>query len=144
MPVGVKLNEADMLHSECIRCNTCDGFPCMIHAKSDADINCVRPSLPNDNVTLLTEAKVERLVTTGNGKEIDYIEVTYQNELVQFRSSIVVVACGAINSAALLLKSANDSHPEGLANSSGQVRWLSMIIIGAIRNSIFRWAIYNY
>ena len=43
MPMGVKLNEADMLNSPCIRCNTCDGFPCLIHAKSDADINCVDP-----------------------------------------------------------------------------------------------------
>jgi choline dehydrogenase-like flavoprotein len=121
MPVGIKLNEADMLHSECIRCNTCDGYPCMIHAKSDADINCVRPSLPQPNVTLLTEAKVERLVTTADGRDIDYIEVTVKDEVMRFKSSIVVVACGAINSAALLLKSANDRHPNGLANGSGQV-----------------------
>jgi choline dehydrogenase-like flavoprotein len=121
MPVGIKLNEADMLNSECIRCNTCDGFPCMIHAKSDADINCVRPSLKSSNVTLITEAKVERLVTTADGKEIDYIEVTIKDEPVQFRGGIVVVACGAINSAALLLKSANERHPDGLANGSGQV-----------------------
>ena len=121
MPVGIKLNEADMLNSECIRCSTCDGFPCLIHAKSDADINCVRPSLSQSDVTLLTGAKVERLVTTASGKEIDYIEVTYEGNPVQFKSSVVVVACGAINSAALLLASANDNHPEGLANSSKQV-----------------------
>ena len=121
MPMGVKLNESDPLNSECIRCNTCDGFPCMIHAKSDADINCVRPSLANNNVTLLTNAKAERLVTKSNGKEIDYIEVIHKNEKLQFKASIVVVACGAINSAALLLKSANDKYPDGLANGSGQV-----------------------
>jgi choline dehydrogenase-like flavoprotein len=121
MPMGVKLNEADMLTSECIRCNTCDGFPCMIHAKSDADINCVRPSLGNSNVTLLTEAKVERLVTSADGKQIDYIEVTHKTEALQFKAGIVVVACGAINSAALLLKSGNDKHLQGLANGSGQL-----------------------
>jgi choline dehydrogenase-like flavoprotein len=121
MPMGVKLNEGDPLNSECIRCSTCDGFPCLLHAKSDADINCVRPAMENKNVTLLTEAKVERLVTTASGNEIDYIEVTHQNETVRFKASIVVVACGAINSAALLLKSANDKHPDGLANRSGQV-----------------------
>jgi len=121
MPVGVKLNESDPLNSECIRCNTCDGFPCLIHAKSDADINCVRPSLANENVTLLTEAKVERLVTTSNGKEIDYIEVTHKNESLQMKASMVVISCGAINSSALLLKSASDKHPNGLANKSGQV-----------------------
>ena len=121
MPMGVKLNEADRLNSPCIRCNTCDGFPCLIHAKSDADINCVRPSLPNSNVTLLINAKVERLVTSASGREIDYIEVTHENEKLLFKAAIVVVACGAINSAALLLRSANDQHPNGLANGSGQL-----------------------
>ncbi|HEY4965299.1 MAG TPA: GMC family oxidoreductase [Puia sp.] len=121
MPMGIKLNESDPLNSECIRCSTCDGFPCLLHAKSDADINCVRPSLKNSNVTLLTGAKVERLVTNSSGNEIDYIVVTYKEESVQFKSSLIVVACGAINSAALLLKSANDKHPDGLANRSGQV-----------------------
>jgi choline dehydrogenase-like flavoprotein len=119
MPVAIKLIEADMLNSPCIRCNTCDGYPCMIHAKSDADINCVRPSLLSENITLLINAKVERLITTSDGKGIDYMEVSYNNELVRFKADIVVVACGAINSAALLLKSANEHHPDGLANSSG-------------------------
>ncbi|HEY4935260.1 MAG TPA: GMC family oxidoreductase [Puia sp.] len=121
IPIGVKLNESDPLNSECIRCSTCDGFPCLLHAKSDADINCVRPSLANNNVTLLTEAKVERLVTNSSGNEIDYIEVTHKDEILQFKAAVIVVACGAINSAALLLKSANDKHPNGLANRSGQV-----------------------
>jgi choline dehydrogenase-like flavoprotein len=121
MPVGIKLNESDPLNSECIRCNTCDGFPCLIHAKSDADINCVRPSLKNNNVTLLTEAKVEKLVTTSNGKEIDHIIVKYKNETLQYKAFLVIVACGAINSAALLLNSANDQHPKGLANGSDQL-----------------------
>ena len=121
MPMGVKLNESDPLNSECIRCSTCDGFPCLLHAKSDADINCVRPSMKYSNVTLLTGAKVERLVTNSAGNEIDYIEVTLDNEPLRFKASIVVTACGAVNSVALLLKSANDKHPQGLANRSGQV-----------------------
>jgi len=121
MPMGVKLNESDMLNSACIRCNTCDGFPCLIHAKSDADINCVRPSLSKSNVTLLTNAKAERLITSAGGKEIEIVEVVVGNEKMLFKAGLVVVACGAINSAALLLKSANDQHPNGLANGSGQV-----------------------
>jgi len=121
LPIGVKLNEADMVHSLCIRCNTCDGYPCMLDAKSDADINCVRPSLGPENITLLINAKVERLVTSADGKTIDHVEVTLNGELVSFKATIVVSACGAINSAALLLKSANEQHPNGLANSSGQL-----------------------
>ena len=121
MPIGIKLNEADWLNSECIRCPTCDGYPCLIHAKSDADINCVRPSLPNGNITLLIDAKVDRLITTADGRDIDYIEVTHEGVPKKFKGSIVVVSCGAINSAALLLSSANDKHPNGLANSSDQL-----------------------
>jgi choline dehydrogenase-like flavoprotein len=121
IPLGVKLNEVDRLHSECIRCNTCDGFPCLLHAKSDADINCVRPSLSYSNVTLLTEAKVTRLVTNATGTAIDHIEVSCKDEILEFKADIVVVACGAINSAALLLQSANEKHPAGLANKSDQV-----------------------
>jgi choline dehydrogenase-like flavoprotein len=121
IPLGVKLNEEDRLHSKCIRCNTCDGFPCLLHAKSDADINCVRPSLMNDNVTLLVEARVMKLVTNPAGTEIKQVEVIVNGEPATFTANIVVVACGAINSAALLLQSANEKHPAGLANESGQV-----------------------
>ena len=38
-----------------------------------------------------------------------------------FRGDIVVVSCGAANSAKLLLASACDKHPHGLANGSDQV-----------------------
>lgn len=121
VPLGIKLNEKDPLHSKCIRCNTCDGFPCHVDAKSDAEVDAVRPALANANVTLLTEAKATRLLTTAGGKEIDTVEVEYQGNIVQYKGDIVVVAAGAVNSAALLLKSANDKHPKGLANGSDQV-----------------------
>lgn len=121
IPLGIKLNEADMPNSECIRCNTCDGFPCLLHAKSDADINCVRPALNSSNVTLMTNAKVTRLNTGNNGKELLSIDVEINGITEQFTASIFVLAAGAINSAALLLQSANNDHPHGLANSSGQV-----------------------
>jgi len=38
-----------------------------------------------------------------------------------YSADIVVVACGALSSALLLLRSGNDKHPKGLANGSGQV-----------------------
>ncbi|HMG84080.1 MAG TPA: GMC family oxidoreductase [Ferruginibacter sp.] len=120
LPIAIKLDEADMPNSKCIRCSTCDGFPCMEHAKSDADINCTRPSL-NDNVTLLRNFKVNKLVTNVNGTTIDYVEGEYNGEIVQYKADIVVVSCGAVNSAVLLLNSANDKHPNGLANGSDQV-----------------------
>jgi choline dehydrogenase-like flavoprotein len=121
LPIGVKLNEHDKLNSECIRCDTCDGFPCMIHAKADADINCVRPSLSDTNITLMTEVKATRLVTDASGKTVTVVEAERGDEKFSFAADIVVVAAGAINSAALLLRSANDKYADGLANSSGMV-----------------------
>ena len=122
IPLGVKLNENDNLTSECIRCNTCDGFPCLLHAKSDADINCVRPSIQqNSNITLLTGAKAVKLNTDSSGKLVTSVDVEMNDTIQQFQADLFVLSAGAINSAALLLKSANTMHPGGLANSSAQV-----------------------
>ncbi|HXB43743.1 MAG TPA: GMC family oxidoreductase, partial [Puia sp.] len=122
LPIGVRLNENDKLNSPCIRCDTCDGFPCMIHAKADSDINCVRPSLSNDaNITLVTEMKATKLITDGSGKRIVSVEAERGEEKFSFTADIFVVAAGAVNSAVLLLRSFNEKHPDGLANSSGMV-----------------------
>ncbi len=121
LPLAIKLNEVNRLFSECIRCNTCDGFPCLVHAKSDADVNCIRSAIVHENVTLITEAKVTRLHTSPSGREVTSVEVEHDGQSQQLSADIVVVACGAINSAALLLGSANDRHPNGLANGSDQV-----------------------
>lgn len=121
IPLGIKLNEKDLLKSECIRCNTCDGFPCLLHAKADSDINAVRPVMEQKNVTLLTNAKVERLHTSDDGARISSVEVLVDDELIYFHADIVILSAGAINSAAILLQSANDKYPNGLANKSDQV-----------------------
>lgn len=121
LPMAIKLNEAQQFLSECIRCETCDGHPCLLHAKADAEVMTVRPAIEYPNITLLTEAKVTRLHTSASGREITAVETEVGGEVKLFRSDIVVVAGGAINSAALLLRSTNDRHPQGLANSSGQV-----------------------
>jgi choline dehydrogenase-like flavoprotein len=121
LPLAIKLNEVNRRLSACIRCNTCDGFPCVVDAKADADINCVRPAEAYDNLTLITEAKVLRLLTSASGREVTAVEAEVAGERCQFSGELVVVACGAINSAALLLRSANDQHPNGLANRSDQV-----------------------
>ncbi len=121
LPIGIKLNEDDAIKSKCIRCDTCDGYPCMLHAKSDADINCVRPATFNENVTLLTDAKVIKLNTNSTGNEVISADVEIGTQLHQFSADLFILSAGAINSAALLLKSANNSHPNGLANKSDQV-----------------------
>ena len=120
-PLGIKLNEVNRFLSECIRCNTCDGFPCMVNAKADAEVDGVRPATQHSNVTLVTEAKVLRLHTSRSGREVTAVEAEISGDRQRFAAEIVVVACGAINSAVLLLKSASAQHPNGLANRSDLV-----------------------
>jgi choline dehydrogenase-like flavoprotein len=105
----------------CILCNTCNSFACKLHAKSEADVCCVRPATRHPNVTLWTNACARRLITNASGCKVEAVEVERNGAVVRVRAPIVIVACGAINSAALLLRSANDKHPNGLGNSSGLV-----------------------
>ena len=120
-PLGVMLDESNPQKSPCIRCSTCDGFPCLVNAKADAHICCVVPALAHPNVTLLTETKVTRLTTSASGREVTGVEVERNGLKETYSGNMVVVSGGAINSAALLLRSANDKHPNGLANGSDVV-----------------------
>lgn len=120
-PLGVMLNERNVANSKCIRCDTCDGFPCLVSAKADSQVCAIDPSLAYENVTLLTDAFVQQLETSPSGREVIKVVVNRRREKLSLSAGIVVVACGAINSAALLLRSANDRHPRGLANRSDVV-----------------------
>jgi choline dehydrogenase-like flavoprotein len=121
VPVGVMLDERNPRTSRCIRCATCDGHPCLVNAKADAQVCGVDPALEHDNVELMTNAYVESLGTGPSGREITEVRVMRSGERLTLSADLVVSSCGAINSAALLLRSANDRHPDGLANGSGQV-----------------------
>ena len=120
-PLGVMLDEENSHASKCIRCGTCDGFPCLVSAKSDAQVCAVDPALKHPNVTLMTDTYVERLETDASGREVNKIVIRRNGNRETLAADVVVVSCGAINSAALLLRSANDKHPRGLANSSDTV-----------------------
>ena len=120
-PCAILLNEKNRAYSRCIRCNTCDGFPCLVHAKADAEIIGVRPALKFPNVTLIRNAKVVKLNTNPEGNSVKEVVVEIDNKLESILGDIIVVSCGAANSAKLLLLSANDKHQKGLANGSDQV-----------------------
>jgi choline dehydrogenase-like flavoprotein len=121
VPLGVMLDERKPQESRCIRCETCDGFPCLVYAKSDAQVVAVDPALRLPNVSLLTNAYVLRLETSPTGREVTKAVVQRDGETEAYTADVVVVSCGAINSAALLLRSANSAHPRGLANRSDVV-----------------------
>jgi len=113
LPLGLREN--------CIFCNTCNSFPCKIHAKSDADVCAVRPATQSPNVSLWTNATAGRLLTNAAGTKVEAVEIERAGTIEKVSAPLIVVSCGAVNSAALLLRSATDKHPNGLANSSGLV-----------------------
>ena len=125
LPLGILLDEKDgkaTSTSTCIRCDTFDGFPCLLNGKADAQVVCVDPALgAYPNLTLRTGAYVERLETDATARIVSAVQVTRDGRQERYSADIVVVACGALSSALLLLRSANDSHPRGLANGSDQV-----------------------
>ena len=126
LPLGIKLDQnpdgSATTYSPCIRCDAFDGFPCAINAKADAQVICVDPTLStHPNFTLLTGAYVEKLLTNPTGRVVSGVRVLRDGKTEEYSADIVVVACGALSSALLLLRSGNDHHPHGLANASGQV-----------------------
>lgn len=108
----------------CRLCNTCNSFPCRIQKKSDAEVCAVRPALAHPNVELWTDARALRLLTDPSGRRVEAAEIERGGPgggITRVTAPRFIVSCGAVNSAALLLRSANDAHPDGLANSSGLV-----------------------
>ena len=125
MPLGILLDEQDgkvASTSTCIRCAAFDGYPCLLNGKADAQVICVDPTLAaHANVSLLTNACATRLETDAGGRRVSAVEVAREGRREQYSADIVVVACGALSSALLLLRSANAQHPDGLANGSGML-----------------------
>jgi choline dehydrogenase-like flavoprotein len=121
LPVGVRLDEQNPERSVCVRCTRLDGFPCLVGGKADSHTCAVEPALRYPNVELLTRAYVHRLVTSADGKVVTGVEIERDGQRETLTADVVVVSAGAINSAALLLRSANDMHSNGLANSSDTV-----------------------
>jgi len=125
LPVGALLEELPggqpRFDSACVRCEAFDGFPCLVNGKADAQIICVEPALKHPNVELKTGAYVERLETDSAGRTVTGVRVERGGAKELYSADIVVSSCGALNSALLLLRSANAKHPNGLANGSGVI-----------------------
>ncbi|HZE84385.1 MAG TPA: GMC family oxidoreductase, partial [Puia sp.] len=121
LPMGIRLPQDYTATEAPVVLSNFDGFPDPTDSKADGQVSALRPALMNKNVTLLTHAYVERLETDASGRRITRVLADIKGEKIAFSADLVFVACGAVNSAALMLRSANDLHPEGLANSSGQV-----------------------
>ena len=129
LPMGVKYSEDDPGTGPFVLRETFaamgraafDGYPDLLHLKCDAEVASVIPAAAHPNVDLVTDALVTRLVTDASGRTVTHAEAVVAGEPVSFSADVFALSAGAVNSAALLLRSANGRHPDGLANGSGAV-----------------------
>lgn len=120
IPIGVRLDTSDPRHAP-YRLSSFDGYPDPTEVKADSHTVAISPILARPNITLIMNARVDRLITDASGREISGVVTIVAGERCIFSADIVVLSAGAINSAAILLRSANAAHPTGLANGSDQV-----------------------
>lgn len=121
-PAGILLNEKRPEMSACMRCNFCDGHPCIVGAKADAEVIGIRPVMDLPNVTLVTNAEVDmigkdthdRLMPPSAVRQVNRVRVIRDGQYETYYGDVIVLAAGAVNTAKILLKS-------GIGNSSGQV-----------------------
>lgn len=121
LPMGINLPQDYTKTESPVLLENFDGFPDPTDSKADAQVICLRPALKNKNITLMTGAYVEKLITDEEGEHVTSAVVLINEERMVFTADTFFVACGAVNSAALFLRSASEKNPAGLANSSGQV-----------------------
>jgi len=151
LPLGILLDQNEdgfaTPTSTCIRCTAFDGFPCLLNGKADAQVVCIDPMLAKyGNVTLKTHAYASKLGTDASGRRIDTVHVERNGVQEIYSGDTVVVACGSLSSALLLLRSANDHHPNGLANGSDQVGrnymrhelCVVMAVMGHVNDTVFQ------
>lgn len=139
LPLAIHLDEAHYASSPCIRCDTCDGFPCLVQAKGDAENCAIRPALAHPNVSLKTGLRITRLQSSTDGGRIVAVHGEGEHGPESFSARVVVLAAGAVNSAVLLLASASDAHPRGLANGSDQVGRNYMCHLNSVMLALSPW-----
>jgi choline dehydrogenase-like flavoprotein len=101
-------------------CATSDGAPNESGLKSDAEKIAINPALEG-NATLMTDTKVTRLIPGPDGRTIVAALAERNGQIIRIEADKFILAAGAVNSAAIILRSATKEHPRGLANSSGLV-----------------------
>ncbi len=114
LPIAIDYHQG----GSCIRCRTCDGFACKLGAKGDAEVRLVNPALAKGDIDLITETFVHRILTDPSGKRVTGVEITHKGEKRTIAADLFISSAGAINSSALLLRSANGAHKNGIGNNT--------------------------
>lgn len=79
------------------------------------------PALATGNVDLILETYAHGFIIDDSGRKVTGVEVKQKGERIVIAADVFICSAGAINSAALLLRSANGQHLRGLGNSSDQL-----------------------
>ena len=115
LPLGVDI-DTWLAHGR----TTWDAYPDTCGGKKDAETVSLAAALRHPNVSLTTGCEVTRLLA-GDGGRITGVEMLNKGEKQVLSAPLVVLSAGAVRSAAILLSSADDQNPQGLANRSDQV-----------------------
>lgn len=108
---------------KCVRCIWCDGYPCLLGAKSDGETCGVDPALATGNASLYEGFEIERLIHDETGRKViaAIARRSKDNTEIRIKADFFILSAGAANSPKILINSKSDKHPNGLANSSGLV-----------------------
>jgi choline dehydrogenase-like flavoprotein len=100
-------------------CQGCQGFLCDKNCKNDTGKICLEPAIGQYGARLLEECAVLRLEHSGD--TVTGVVCLWQDQERTFRANVIVLAAGALQTPAILLRSRSPQWPQGLANSSGMV-----------------------
>lgn len=105
----------------CIQCQYCIGVPCPVDAKNGTHNTMIARAVASGRCDLRTECVVDTITTDAAGRVtgVRYFDPAGEPQTVT--AEVVICAGGAIETARLLLLSANDQHPHGLGNDYDQV-----------------------
>ena len=99
-------------------CQTCQGYLCPSGCKNDADRIALRPALAR-GARLLAPCEVAHL--EADRARVRALVCRAQGRSFRLKARVFVLACGALNTPALLLASCQPHWENGLANGSGKV-----------------------
>jgi choline dehydrogenase-like flavoprotein len=105
----------------CMRCRWCVGFLCEVNAKCGTQNTVIPAALATGNCELRTDAMVKEILLDDRGRASGVSYFDGNGRLQSQPADLVVISCGAIESARLLLNSRHRLHPNGLGNNSDWV-----------------------
>ena len=105
----------------CINCQQCVGFACPADAKNGSHNTTVPRALRSGNCTLRAEVMAERLACSAGGRVIGVTIIDAAGQRQTLTADVVVLSCGAVETARLLLNSATPQEPSGIGNGGDQV-----------------------